>query len=187
MKKRYIAILITLGFLCLGTLILSLIFKDNIKNFFDYTLLDCVNIVSTLIIGFVFTYTISVSLQAESKKNEIFQECLSSASENARKIIIYLEENSNKTITNEIRMHILTMFQVLSADIATYIKLCPNKNQLTAVQNELLQKRKDFNNFLTGDALAINKLITEKYLYKNIKAFYNLQNCIFKCKLELNN
>lgn len=68
MKKRYIAILITLVFLCLGTLILSLIFKDNIKNFFDYTLLDCVNLVSTLIIGFVFTYTISVSLQAESKK-----------------------------------------------------------------------------------------------------------------------
>ena len=82
-------------------------------------------------------------------------------------------------------MHILSMFQVLSADIATYIQLCKNKKQLTIAQNELLQKRKDFNNILTGDSLAINKLITEQYLYKNIKAFYNLQNCIFKCRLEL--
>ena len=185
MKKRYIAILITLGSLCLGTLILSLIFKDNINNFFDYTLLDCVNLVATLIIGFVFTYTISVSLQAESKKNEILQECLSSVSENARNIIKYLEEYNNKIITNEIRMHILSMFQVLSADIATYIQFCKNKKQLTIAQNELAQKRKDFNNILTGDSLAINKLITEQYLYKNIKAFYNLQNCIFKCRLEL--
>lgn len=185
MKKRYIAILIALGLLCLTTFILSLIFKDNIKNFFDYTLLDCVNLLATLIIGFVFTYTISVSLQAESKKNQIFEECLSSASENARNIITYLEENTNKTITNEIRMHILSMFQVVSADISTYIQLCKNNNQLTAAQKELLQKRKDFNNFLTGDALAINKILSEQYLYKNLKAFYNFQNCIFKCKLEL--
>lgn len=185
MKKRYLAILITLGILCLTTLIISLVFKSKIGNFFDYTLLDCVNLIATLIIGFVFTYTISVSLQVESKKNEVFEECLSSASENARNIITYIENNSNQIITNEIRMHILSMFNVLSVDIGTFTSLYKNTEPLSKEQKELLQRRKDFNNALTGDALLIGKTITAQYINKNIKAFYYLQNSFFKCKLQL--
>lgn len=39
MKKRYIAILITLVFLCLGTLILSLIFREC--ELFSVNLVGC--------------------------------------------------------------------------------------------------------------------------------------------------
>ena len=131
MRKKYTLILISLGILCFGTLLISFIYRNRITSFFDFSLLDCVNFLATMIIGFIFSYTISVSLQSETKKNTIYEESLSAASETARKIITYLENNSNKTITLEMRMHILAMFQILSADIGTYTLLSKNNNTLT--------------------------------------------------------
>lgn len=185
MRKNYILILFSLGVLCIGTLIISLIWKDEISSFFDFSLLDCVNFLATMIIGVAFSYTISVSLQAETKKNTIYEESLSAASETARNIITYLENNSNKVITPEMRIHILAMFQILSADIGTYTLMCKNNNTLTNEQSELLKKRKNFNHVLTGDGLIVGKKVSEKYIYQNIKAFYDMQNCFFKCKLQL--
>ena len=186
MQPKYkIIIYALLGILLVG-IVLILFNIKKIDNFFSFSLLDLLNLLTTMIIGFFFTYIVSVSLQRETKENEVFEELLSNINEDAKKLVDILEEHCNQQISEDLRAHVLVMDGILTADVFAFRKLCI-KNQKFSENDfsEIIKTRRDFHVVLTGDYLGEGKKVSLPYLQKTLQYYYELQQHIFNFKLKM--
>ena len=188
LQRRYKIIFCILLFLFVILFTIIIINITKLNNLLSFTLLDIFDFIVTTIIGFFFTYIVSVSLQKESKQNEIFEECLNNINEDSKKLVNYIENCCNQEISNNIRAHILVMDGILTADVFAFKKFCENKKKISENDlKQLLKTRMNFHVIITGDFLVIGKHISLPYLQKSLQYYYELQQHSLNLKLKLIN
>lgn len=160
----------------------------RIKNsLFEFSIIDVLSFLTSVIIGFGLTYLISVSFSRESKTNEIIEESLVMIKEDFAHLMQYLMNGRNKKITESVRFHILFASKNTDKDISILKDMCEKKDFMHKPLKALLRARCDFNYIITGDNLIENQLICDSFIEKVSEQYYIIKQSIFQCKIGLYN
>lgn len=171
-----------------GGIVVFFNFNKTKCSLFDFSIIDVMALLTSVVIGFGLTYLISVSLSKESKRNEIAIEIINAIKDDFAFIMQQLVKRRNIIIDNNIRSYFLLLSKNTDKDIAI-LKEIYEKNSYPkkiALDNLLIQ-RSNFNYILTGDDLVADVAISEQFVDECAKKYYLIKQALFQCKFEIYN
>ena len=182
---------IVLGLLLVVLITGAIFIVFNIKqlncSLFNFSIIDVMSLLTSVIIGFGLTYLISISFSKENKKNEIIEESLKDIKEDYAHLMQQLMKYRNIKVSDNFRKYILVVLKNIDKDISILMRLCSDKNHMKKSINNLIKKRSDFNYIVTGDMFLVGLEINDSYLEKCSEKYYLIKQSISQCKLELYN
>lgn len=188
MRKSFkIVFGLLLAVLITGTVAIVLNIEQLNCSLFDFSIIEVMSLLTSVIIGFGLTYLISISFSKESKKNEIIEESLQDIKEDYTHLMQQLMKYRNTKVSDNFRKYILIVLKNIDKDISILMRLCSDKNHMKKSITNLIKKRSDFNYIVTGDMFSIGLEINDLYLEKCSERYYLIKQSITQCKLELYN
>lgn len=186
MRKSFKVIIIFISIvLFLGIISICFNFNKIDCSLFQFSIIDAMSLLTSIIIGFGLTYLISVSFSKESKKNEIIEESLSAIKDDFTYLMQQLIKNRNLKIDENCRFYFLVLSKNTDKDIHILQDLCSNNKYMEQSILELLKSRGDFNYIVTGDNLVAGAVITDDFIEKCSEQYYLIKQNIFQCKVQL--
>ena len=160
----------------------------NIKcSLFDFSIIDAMSLLTSVIIGFGLTYLVSISFSKESKKNEIIEEALKDIKDDYGHLMQQFIRMRNNNVTDNFRSYILIFLKNIDKDILILRNLCSDKKYMGAYIKKLINNRADFNYVATGDGFTSGQSVTDVFIEQCSEKYYLVKQTISQCKLELYN
>ena len=188
MRKSFKIVLVSLiSILMIGSVFILCNLKYVKKSLFDFSIVEVMSLLTSVIIGFGLTYLVSVSFSRESKKNEVIEESLKDIKDDYGHLMQQFIKNRNTKITDNFRNYILMILKNIDKDISILVKLCKDKPQMKKPIKDMIKKRSDFNYAATGDLFSTGLILKDSYLDKCTEKYYLIKQALTQCKLELYN
>lgn len=151
---------------------------------FNFTIIDVMSLLTSVVIGFVLAYFISVSLPKENKKNEIIEESLKAIKDDFSYLMQQFFKSRNLEINENFRSYILILTKNIDKDIFILVQLCSEKSMENYLEN-LLNYRRNFNYVATGDDLIVGNKLSDSFIESCSEKYYLIKQTLFQCKIEL--
>lgn len=189
MRRSFIVISFFISLILVTGGVLILVHRNQVKCFlYNFSIIEVMALLTSIVIGFGLTYLISVSLAKESKKNEVATEILSAIKDDFAFIMQQLVKNLNRNINDNIRSYFLLLSKNTDKDLSILNEIYEKNSYLKNTSlKELLKLRSDFNYILTGDNLISGITISEKFVEECSEKYYLVKQAIFRCRFEINN
>lgn len=177
------------AFFLIGTVIMAVIaiIADitRVDDFYSFSIIDVVSVLSTIVIGTFLSYAISISFQKEEHVNAIAEEALSVLQNDFDTIVQYLDKNKGKTVTKPIRQQILAFQKTCDMDMNVLLTVCKSSKNTEKTKDELKNSRSNFSYKLTGDDIDIGKRINDGYIDACMDNYHFVKQSIFRFKVSL--
>lgn len=188
MRKSF-KIVLGLLFLVLAAGTLFIVFNIGRLNcaLFNFSVIDIMSLLTSVIIGFGLTYLISVSFSRESKKNEIIEESLKDIRDDYSHLMHEFMRHRNCEVTENFRNYVLIVLKNIDREIAILKNLCIERTNMNKPIGRLIKIRFDFSFIASGDNLSTGNVISDSFIKHCSEKYYLTKQSISQCKLELYN
>jgi len=188
MKTKTSIILICVSLILLP-IITIIFFWNSIKcSFFTFSLMDILNVISTILIGIVVTYYFSYTFSNSAKRLEIIVENLNSFQDYYVNIITTISNLNKKKISRELKQHLLRLFKFASNEsynLKKYLLIeIDDKEFLNKNFSEIDEEHITLKEIITDAPFEINQ-ITENDIKYSTEHFYIIKQKIQQIKLHL--
>lgn len=187
MRKSFKIIIFLLSLVLIIGAVFSLINIKHNNSLFNFSIIEVMSLLTSVIIGFGLTYLVSITFSKESKKNEIIEESLRDIKDDYNYLMQQFMKNRNNEITENFRNYVLIILKNIDKDISILMKLCSDKSHMKKSIKDLIKRRSDFNYISTGDMFSVGLKINDVYLEKCSEKYYFIKQTLSQCKLELYN
>lgn len=180
-KRPLIIISVIFTIICI--IITCIFFKKIESSFFSFSLVDICNLLITVIIGFAFTYFVTIEFQCETRKIDFTLNFFSMLENKMSDLIAFIGNDKKKPITKEFREIVLFKAKIIDADFS----LCSNfpaKLNLPEITS-IISARRNFSRAITGDWLVVNGKKKRSDINECINAYSQIQRCITEYKTSL--
>lgn len=184
-KSFYVVLALLLAVMVAGIVFILMNLKHITCSLFDFSIIDVMSLLTSVIIGFGLTYLVSVSFSKESKKNEIIEESLTAIKDDFAYIMQQFMKLRNNMVTDNFRSFMLLVLKNVDKDIAILMRLCAKRNNMKQPVKALIKQRSDFNYLATGDNLTTGQVLSDTFIEECSKKYYLIKQTISQCKVEL--
>jgi len=150
--------------------------------FFQFSLLDCVNALISVVIGFYITYSISISFQNQFKKNEIIVDALDMLHADLSELMKKLQKIDGNPLTQVDMNRVTLFFRIARNDLKIAINLCEGKSLVSKELSGIQKGISELDKAVTNDDFYLGNKLSETYHTNCIEKYYTLKNHIFQCK-----
>jgi hypothetical protein len=184
-KDAYIAGSIISGILLAAAIAILCNIDKFGTAFFQFTLMDSVNLLVSIVIGFYVTYSISVSFQNQFKKNEIIVDALDMLHTDLSALMNKLQTIDGQPLTQVDMNRVTLFFRIARNDLKIAIDLCGKKSFVSKELSDIQIGISELNQSVTDKDFYLGSTLSEVYHTNCIEKYYKLKNHIFQCKNKM--